>query len=219
MNRHRERPVSRTLTRRVALAGLASAVAAAAPASALAARAALLGYANEGPAADRGLGLEPPLACTPGTRALTAGPFYTPQTPRRADLREPGTGGETLALEGLVLGPDCAPLAGAAIDIWHCDEHGRYDNRGFRYRGHQFTDGAGAFGFATIRPVPYSRRTPHIHVKVQGAATRPLTTQLYFPDMQEANARDRLFRDDLVLRLERSGDGWRGRFDFVLAPG
>ena len=71
--------------------------------------------------------------------------------------------------------------------------------------------------FETIRPVRYSGRTPHIHVKVQGEATRPLTTQVYFPDMAEANARDRIFRDDLVMRLERSGEGWRGRFD-VLGP-
>ena len=118
-----------------------------------------------------------------------------------------------------MLASDCRPLAGAAIDIWHCDERGRYDNRGFRYRGHQFTDGAGAFRFATVRPVRYSGRTPHIHVKLQGETTRPLTTQVYFPDEREANARDYIFREGLLLRLGRAGDAWRGRFDFVLASG
>ena len=95
------------------------------------ARAARLGYPSPGVVADRGLGLAPPLACTPGTPASTAGPFYTPSTPRRASLREPGSGGEPLVLQGLVLTPDCRPVAGAAVDLWHSDERGRYDNSGF----------------------------------------------------------------------------------------
>jgi protocatechuate 3,4-dioxygenase beta subunit len=208
----------RTLTRRSALAGLGLAAAGAALAPVLAcARSTPLGYAFSGPAADRALGLVPPPGCTPGTLPLSEGPFYTPLTPRRSNLREPDTGGEPLILEGLALAPDCTPLAGAVIDIWHSDERGRYDNRGFRYRGHQFTDAAGAFRFETVRPVRYGRRTAHIHVKVQGAATRLLTTQLYFPDLHEANARDRLFRDNLMVRLDRAGGDWQARFDFVLA--
>ncbi|MDE0408112.1 MAG: hypothetical protein OXN81_09650, partial [Alphaproteobacteria bacterium] len=163
--------------------------------------------------------LAPPLACTPGTRSQTAGPFYTPATPRRADLREPGAGGEPLVFEGLVLTPDCRPLPGAVIDIWHSDGRGRYDNRGFRYRGHQFADAAGAFRFVTIRPGRYTGRTPHIHVKAQGRDTRVLTTQVYFPDLEDANARDSIFRDDLLVRLDRTAaDLWRARFDFVLQP-
>ena len=209
---------NRSVTRRLALAGLAAAGSAAAASLAARASAASLGYAFSGPAADRGLGLAPPVACTPGTRSQTAGPFYTPETPRRDTLREPDTVGEPLVFEGLVLSHDCRPLAGAVVDVWHCDERGHYDNRGFRYRGHQFTDAAGAFRFETIRPVRYSGRTPHIHVKVQGEATRLLTTQTYFPDRQEANASDWIYRDDLVMRLDRAGDTWRGRFDFVLPP-
>ena len=205
----------RTVTRRLAVTGLAGAAAAAAvPLFACAGGA----YEFSGAAADRALGLAPPMPCTPGTRSSTAGPFYTPNTPQRDSLREPDTGGEPLVFEGLALTHACRPLAGAVIDIWHCDERGRYDNRGFRYRGHQFTDAAGAFRIETIRPGHYTGRTPHIHVRVQGRATRLLTTQVYFPDMREENARDRIFRDDLVMRLDRDGGAWRGRFDFVLAP-
>ena len=216
---------TRKLTRRHVLAG--TAVAAAGGAATLGAlpflagaRPSSLDYAFTGPAPDRGLGLASPLECTRGTRSQTAGPYYTPGTPRRANLREPGTTGEPLVLEGLVLTADCRPVAGAVVDIWHCDEHGRYDNRGFRYRGHQFTDAAGAFRFETIRSKRYGSRTAHIHVMVQGEATRLLTTQIYFPDFTAANARDSIFRDDLVMRLDRpgAGGGWRGRFDFVLAP-
>ena len=211
--------MNRFVTRRLALTGLAAVGgAAAAP---LVARTgwASLGYTFPGPAADRGFGLAPPQECTPGTRSRTAGPFYTPQTPRRTMLREPDTNGEPLVFEGLVLAHDCRPLAGTVIDIWHCDELGHYDNRGFRYRGHQFTDGAGAFRFETIRPVRYTGRTPHIHVKLQGEETSVLTTQVFFPDQRDENDGDWIFRDDLVMRLDRAGDGWRGRFDFVLPPG
>ena len=207
----------RTVTRRLAVTGLAGAAAAAAASLFARAGAASSGYAFPGPAADRGLGLAPPAPCTPGTRSRTAGPFYTPETPQRDSLREPDTVGEPLVFEGLVLADDCRPLAGAAIDIWHCDEHGRYDNRGFRYRGHQFTDMAGAFRIETIRPGHYTGRTPHIHVRVQGETTRLLTTQVFFPDLREENAGDWIYRDDLAMRLGRDGDTWRGRFDFVLA--
>ena len=105
-------------------------------------------------------------------------------------------------LQGLVLTPDCRPVAGAAVDLWHCDERGRYDNSGFRYRGHQFTDAAGAFRFETIRPGHYTGRTPHFHVKVQGERTRALTTQLYFPDLRRRNAGDFIYREELLLRLD-----------------
>ena len=205
---------TRTVTRRLALSGLA----AAAGAMAVPSVARASGYAFTGPAADRGLGLAPPEKCTAGTRARTAGPFYTPETPRRDSLREPDTAGEPLVFEGLLLGHDCRPLAGAVIDIWHADEHGRYDNRGFRYRGHQFADAAGAFRIETIRPGHYTGRTPHIHVRVQGEGTPLLTTQVFFPDMEDENAGDWIFRDDLVMSLDRAEGAWRGRFDFVLPP-
>ena len=163
----------RSVTRRWAVTGLAAAAGAAAVPFFARTGSASPGYTFSGPAADRGLGLAPPKPCTPGTRSQTAGPFYTPQTPQRDTLREPDTGGEPLVFKGLVLAHDCRPLAGAVIDVWHCDEHGYYDNRSFRYRGHQFTDAAGAFRIETIRPGHYTGRTPHIHVKVQGEGDPP----------------------------------------------
>ena len=206
---------TRTVTRRLAVGGLAAAAAASfLPRAGVAAS----GYAFTGPATDRGLGLAPPARCTPGTRSRSAGPFYTPETPRRDSLREPGTAGEPLVFQGLLLSRDCRPLAGAVIDLWHADEHGHYDNRGFRYRGHQFTDAAGAFRIETIRPGHYTGRTPHIHVRVQGEGTPLLTTQVFFPDLEDENEGDWIYRDDLVMSLDRAGDAWRGRFDFVLPP-
>ena len=108
-------------------------------------------------------------------RALTEGPFYTPNTPKRRVLREPGTVGTPLVIEGRVLAADCRPIAGAVLDFWSCDGNGVYDNEGFRLRGHQFTDQAGRFRVETVKPKDYRqfgfRRTPHVHVKVQGPGT------------------------------------------------
>ena len=59
------------------------------------------------------------------------------------------------------------PGGGALVDLWHADERGDYDNAGFRYRGHLFTDGEGRYRFRTILPALYTGRTRHYHVKVQ----------------------------------------------------
>ena len=210
--------LKKPISRRIAISGAAAAAGAAVFPILSRAWSTSLHYEFVGPAADRELGIAPPSECTPGTLSQTEGPYYSPRTPRRASLLEPGTRGETLVLEGLILTPDCRPIAGAVIDIWHCDEAGRYDNSGFRYRGHQFTDASGAFRFTTIRPLRYRGRTSHIHVKVKGQATRLLTSQLYFPDLAELNSRDGIFRNELLMDLSRSGNVWHARFDFVLAP-
>jgi protocatechuate 3,4-dioxygenase beta subunit len=61
------------------------------------------------------------------------------------------------------------------------------------------------------------RRTPHIHVKVQGRNTPLLTTQLYFPG-EPLNAQDGIFDERLIMRVQQHGDRLEARFDFVLAP-
>ena len=163
------------------------------------------------------------LKCTAGTltSGQTEGPFYTPKTPRRRDIRDASVG-EALVLVGRVLGPDCQPIAGAVLDFWQTDHLGRYDNEGYRYRGHQYTDAMGRFELVTVRPHAYKAmsifRTPHIHVKAQGAGTRLLTTQLYLPDAEETNARDGIYDPALAIEyVERAGDQERATFDFVLA--
>lgn len=149
------------------------------------------------------------------TPRQTEGPFYTPNSPLRQSLLEPGIEGEVLELSGLVLTRTCKPVANALVDFWQADASGAYDNRGFRLRGHQFTDGKGHYRLRTIIPARYTGRTAHIHVKVQAANRPVLTTQLYFPG-EPGNARDRLFRPELVMRLGPAGNARAGRFDFVL---
>jgi protocatechuate 3,4-dioxygenase beta subunit len=166
--------------------------------------------------------LAEPLAATPQchdgdapTVRQTEGPYFKPSSPQRADLVEPNSKGRLVELGGQVLTRSCRPVAAALVDLWHADERGDYDNAGFRYRGHLFTDGEGRYRFRTILPALYTGRTRHYHVKVQAPQQRVLTTQLYFPD-EPTNRRDGLFRHELVMRVAEAGDGLAARFDFIL---
>ena len=100
----------------------------------------------------------------------------------------------TLVVSGLRAG-SCAQLAGAHVDIWHCDAMGVYsgvEDPGFNtvgqsfLRGYQLTDDAGEARFRTIYPGWYAGRAVHIHFKVRTdpGAVRGLefTSQLYFDD-------------------------------------
>lgn len=145
------------------------------------------------------------------TQPQTEGPFFKPESPLRSDLRTE-LKGTPVVLTGLVLTRDCRPIANALVDLWHADADGDYDNRGFRGRGHQFTDAQGRYRYLTIRPARYTGRTPHYHVKVQAANGRVLTTQLYFPG-DPGNRRDRIYRPELEMTFTGAVDA---RFDFVL---
>jgi len=137
------------------------------------------------------------------TLAQTEGPFFSPDSPERSSLLEYDLPGDRVTVAGYVYATDCRPVAGALIDFWQADAAGEYDNRGFRLRGHQFTDDDGRYELATVMPGLYPGRTPHIHVKVQAPDRPVLTTQLYFPDEPD-NDRDRIF--DPALMVEFSPD-------------
>ena len=147
------------------------------------------------------------------TPSQTEGPFFTPNSPLRTSLVEAGSKAQRFVVSGRVLSPQCQPLAGALVDVWHADEDCEYDNRGYRYRGHQFTDGEGRYHFESIVPALYPGRARHYHLKLQPKGGRILTTQLYFPG-DPSNSRDGLYRRELELKAARSGEG---AFDFVVA--
>jgi protocatechuate 3,4-dioxygenase beta subunit len=149
------------------------------------------------------------------TVAQTEGPYYTPNTPERPSLREPGIAGTPLVVTGYVLTTDCQPITRALVDFWHCDDSGVYDNVGYRLRGHQFTDDAGVYTLETIMPGLYPGRTRHIHVKAQAPNGPILTTQLYFPD-EPQNASDGIFDPALLVDMV---DGEYAAFNFVLNTG
>jgi protocatechuate 3,4-dioxygenase beta subunit len=164
--------------------------------------------------------LSPTPACHDGDKPTLPeieGPFFKPASPLRGNLREAGIAGRPLELAGTVLTRSCRPVAGALIELWHADDQGEYDTKGFRLRGHLFADAKGHYAFQTIMPGLYPGRTRHFHVKVQAAAESPtLTTQLYFPD-EPRNQDDDLFRPELLMQVAQSADALRARFDVVLA--
>ncbi|WP_247518458.1 intradiol ring-cleavage dioxygenase [Bradyrhizobium sp. 190] len=162
--------------------------------------------------------LAPTSACQDGDDATvpqTEGPYFKPSSPERTELFEEGMAGQPIELAGFVLSRACKPLAGALLDFWQADDKGRYDNSGFRLRGHQFADAEGRYRLRTVVPGIYVGRTRHIHVKVQPRGGRVLTTQLYFPG-ESKNRSDSLFRKDLQIRTAKNAGWLAGRFDFVL---
>jgi protocatechuate 3,4-dioxygenase beta subunit len=151
-------------------------------------------------------------SCGIATPRQTEGPFFTANSPLRASLLEAGSKAQRFVVTGRVLSAQCKPLANALVDVWHADEDGDYDNAGYRYRGHQFTDAEGRYRFETIVPALYPGRTRHYHVKIQPKGGRLVTTQLYFPG-EPMNRRDGLYRPELELKSAKSGEG---AFDFVV---
>jgi protocatechuate 3,4-dioxygenase beta subunit len=151
------------------------------------------------------------------TVAQAEGPFYSPRTPRRRSLLEPGLAGKRLVLTGTVATTRCKPVRGAVLDFWQADAAGEYDNEDYRLRGHQVTDARGRWRLETIVPGRYPGRTPHVHVRVKAPGRPLLTTQLYLAAFGSANAADQLFDRRLLVRsLRRRPAQWTARFDFVL---
>jgi protocatechuate 3,4-dioxygenase beta subunit len=127
----------------------------------------------------------PPIACVL-TPELTAGPYHLDGHLARADIVE-DRAGTPMELRVKVLAlPDCTPLQGAAVDVWHCDAGGEYSGfngnslaatqaggtNGRRFlRGVQLTDSEGIATFNTIFPGWYDGRTVHIHLKVLDGGT------------------------------------------------
>lgn len=122
------------------------------------------------------------------------GPYYRDLDLVRADIAE-GRPGMPLRLAIRVVDSACAAVAGARVDVWHCDALGAYSwesdvprtvdgahlKAGTFLRGTQPTDEGGSCTFETIYPGWYHGRSVHIHFKVHdGVGTT--TGQLYFPE-------------------------------------
>jgi protocatechuate 3,4-dioxygenase beta subunit len=174
----------------------------------------------------------PPRRATP---AQTEGPFYPVRLPRDTDfdlLRNGAlqyTRGEAAWVEGSVTDLQGKPIAGAQVEIWQCDGAGHYHHPGdggkadpaFQGFGRVTVGADGQYRFHTIRPVPYSGRTPHIHVKVKLGPRELLTTQLYVAG-DPHNERDFLWRSldrdqraAVTVPFERAGE-WRAVFPIVV---
>jgi hypothetical protein len=149
------------------------------------------------------------------TLSRTEGPYYTPNTPERTNLVEPGMPGARVLVTGYVYDANCQPVANAWLDFWQTDYYGVYDNVGYTFRGHQYTDASGQYRLQTVVPGEYPGRTVHIHVKVQAPGGPVLTTQLFFPDVAH-NSSDGIFHPSLVVALESTPQGKIGTYNFVV---
>jgi protocatechuate 3,4-dioxygenase beta subunit len=180
----------------------------------------------------------------------TEGPYFVDEGLNRSDIREDREG-VPLDLTFNVSRVDegdaaaCGPLAGAMVDIWHCDALGQYsdveNNEGETFlRGYQITDENGTARFATIYPGWYRGRAVHIHFKIRDTPESEqgyeFTSQLYFDEAltdqvhseepyaekgerDVRNDDDGIFRgggEELLLALTENGQGYAATFDIAL---
>lgn len=140
------------------------------------------------------------------TSSQTEGPFFI-SSPLRNNLMEDRKGLEMNLKIQIVRAPDCLPIHGAIVEIWHCDAEGVYsgypedlahdpwktlalagtggDNvqpitESRFLRGAQESDADGMVAFKTIFPGWYDGRAPHIHFKILVDTKEQLTSQFYF---------------------------------------
>ena len=175
------------------------------------------------------------------TPQQTEGPYFVDERLRRADIRtHPSDGSVTagipLRLSLRILSADaaCAPVAGAIVDLWHCDADGRYsdttdsgfDTSGRKFlRGYQVSADDGKVQFLTIYPGWYRGRTVHIHFKVRARTAsgreHEFTSQLYFDDAVTDTAHAHApYAGRRVRRTRNEEDGIfrRGGAQLLLTP-
>jgi len=149
------------------------------------------------------------------TLPSVTGPYFKPSSPERGDFIDAKSDGHLITLEGRVLSRSCQPVAHVLLDLWHADQDGLYDEDGFRYRGHVYSDAQGRYSFHTVEPAVYPGRTRHFHFKVQAPGRAVLTTQLFFPG-EPRNQVDSLFRPPLLMNIRDTPKLMSAQFDFVV---
>lgn len=170
-----------------------------------------------------------PNACAVSPREI-AGPF---PIKKPADQTAANIIGDRVGISLLIniaiqnTNDNCMPLAGALVDIWHCDSRGNYSEYNNQLdgdftsehflRGRQTSDADGNVSFVSIYPGWYPGRAPHLHVEVLKAdGSSMLVTQVAFPeDISNAvydtpdyrgnfdtpNSKDGSFRDSLARNI------------------
>ena len=178
------------------------------------------------------------------TPRQTEGPFYPDKMPLDSDndliiindSLNPAVG--TIAyLSGKVTDIKGAPIRNALVEIWQVDNHGIYlHSRGgprskldsnFQGYGKFLTDSKGMYSFRTLKPSPYSGRTPHIHMSVSSKGQQKLTTQCYvkgeprnkmdfiLKKIKDSKARESLIVPFKPMKGSKLGE-LNARFDIVL---
>lgn len=130
------------------------------------------------------------------TPSQILGPYYPLSPDASADndlLRFPNTlksaQGESMYVEGQVLSLDGHPIDKTLIEDWQCDANGIYSHPEapdhqkvdphFKGYGRFVTSSDGRYSLHALRPVKYSGRAPHLHLKITVDGYVPLITQMY----------------------------------------
>jgi protocatechuate 3,4-dioxygenase beta subunit len=142
-----------------------------------------------------------PAQTTRRTPSQILGPFYPVVKPADQDAdmtaiagNSGRAAGQVIYVVGQVINRHREPLAGARIEIWQANTHGRYTHPSDRntapldpnFEGYAalVTDADGRYRLKTIKPGAYpedsgAMRAPHIHFDVTGRINR-LVTQMFF---------------------------------------
>ena len=192
------------------------------------------------------------LFCVPGLMAealsltphQTEGPFYPDKMPLDTDndliiLNDSLTPavGTVAYLSGKVTDIKGNPLRNTLVEIWQVDNNGVYlHTRGgsrskldsnFQGYGRFLTDSKGNYFFRTLKPSPYSGRTPHIHMAVSAKGEKKFTTQCYIKgeprnqkDFILKRVKDLKARESLIVPFKKVNGTKTGevaaKFDIVL---
>jgi len=121
------------------------------------------------------------------------GPFFVKNTPQIVNLNTKNENGVKMRVIGKVFRGEFEdkPLADTKIEIWHCDDQGKYHPSGngdvsnyeiseIGLRGHVITQADGSYIFDSILPGLYGSRARHIHFKLTSKKHSTLVTQSYF---------------------------------------
>ena len=175
------------------------------------------------------------------------GPFYplSQQADESGDLTRHANGqaeGTILYISGRVMASNGAPVAGARIEVWQANQHGRYlhpaDENPAPLDPHfagfavLHSDAEGRYRLKTIRPKAYpvsptAFRPAHIHFLVTGKLER-LVTQMYFagdpynsidPFLKSARRPEALIVDPVPAGIAAEPDAQTAEWDIVLGAG
>jgi protocatechuate 3,4-dioxygenase, beta subunit len=178
------------------------------------------------------------------TPRQTEGPFYPNKLPLDTDndllvINDTITPavGEVTHLAGRILSASGEPVRNALVEIWQVDNNGAYihtkdphgsnHDKNFQGFGRFLTGTTGEYYFRTIKPVPYTGRTRHIHFKVKRGSKELLTTQCYvrgepgnerdgiYRSIRDSKARDAVTIDFAAVPNSRIGE-LAAKFDIVL---
>jgi len=169
------------------------------------------------------------LACFAGAAAAQCrrtptdalGPYYLPGQPAQTNLCQRDATPGMLVRGRVTRFPECSPVAGALIEVWHADSRGAYtrvdklgiDDPTCLLRASLRSGSDGTYSFRTLAPVAYGSRPRHIHFRVSAPGFRTLVTQMYLDPAEGLDGR-------LLAKPvpEKPGSPFAFEFDLNVAP-